>query len=157
MPATLSPDTVAGALALRDLTDPAQGPHAVQLLLDAAVDALAARWGSAVRLLRSSPVVAVEDNYDRLGYSRAAITRDSRYSRYLSGTVMLRSHTSAGVPPALRELAAERTRPPTSCSCCPGSRTAATRSTACTSASRTRWTCDGSCEAPARPSPTWRR
>jgi phenylalanyl-tRNA synthetase alpha chain len=107
MPATLSPDHVATALALRDLTDPAQGTHAVGLLLDAAVDALAARWGCAVRVLRSSPVVAVEDNYDRLGYPASAITREARYSRYLGDTVMLRSHTTAGVPPALRALAAE--------------------------------------------------
>src|SRR5918994_5572788 len=107
MTATLSPDHIATALALRDLTDPAQGPHAVGLLLDAAVDALAARWGCAVRVLRSSPAVAVEDNYDRLGYPASAITRESRYSRYLSDTVMLRSHTTAGVPPALRALATE--------------------------------------------------
>ncbi len=111
MPATLSPDDVAAALALRDLTDPAQGTHAVGLLLDAAVDALAARWGSTVRVLRSSPAVTVEDNYDRLGYAPSAITRDARYSRYLGDTVMLRSHTTAGVPPALRALAAEADPP----------------------------------------------
>jgi phenylalanyl-tRNA synthetase alpha chain len=111
MTATLSPDQVAAALALRDLTDPAQGAHAVGLLLAAAVDALAARWGSTVRVLRPSPAVAVEDNYDRLGYPAAAITRDARYSRYLGDTVMLRSHTTAGVPPALRALAAEADPP----------------------------------------------
>jgi phenylalanyl-tRNA synthetase alpha chain len=51
--------------------------------------------------------VSVEDNYDRLGYPQAAITREARYSRYLGDTVMLRSHTTAGVPPALRALATE--------------------------------------------------
>jgi phenylalanyl-tRNA synthetase alpha chain len=107
MPTTLSPDHVAAALALRDLTDPAQGTHAVGLVLDAAVDALATRWGCTVRVVRSSPTVTVEDNYDRLGYAASAITRDARYSRYLGDTVMLRSHTTAGVPPALRALAAE--------------------------------------------------
>jgi phenylalanyl-tRNA synthetase alpha chain len=111
MPATLSPDDVAAALALRDLTDPAQGTHAVGLLLDATVDALATRWGCTVRVLRSSPVVTVEDNYDRLGYPPSAITRDARHSRYLGDTVMLRSHTTAGVPPALRALAAEADPP----------------------------------------------
>jgi phenylalanyl-tRNA synthetase alpha chain len=111
MPATLSPDDVAAALALRDLTDPAQGTHAVGLLLHTAVDALAARWGCTVRVLRSSPVVTVEDNYDRLGYPPSAITRDARYSRYLGDTVMLRSHTTAGVPPALRALASEADPP----------------------------------------------
>jgi phenylalanyl-tRNA synthetase alpha chain len=48
----------------------------------------------------------VEDNYDRLGYAAEDVTRDARYSRYAAETVMLRSHTSAGIPPALRALAA---------------------------------------------------
>jgi phenylalanyl-tRNA synthetase alpha chain len=106
MTATLTPPDISAALSLRDLTDPAAGPHAVQALLDAAVDALAARWGCATEVRRPSPLVAVEDNYDRLGYDPAAATRAGRYSRYVSDTVMLRSHVSAGVPPALRALAA---------------------------------------------------
>jgi phenylalanyl-tRNA synthetase alpha chain len=105
MTATLTPPDLVAALSVRDLTDPAAGPHAVQALLDAAVDALTARWGCAVEVHRPSPLVAVEDNYDRLGYAPAAATRAGRYSRYVSDTVMLRSHTSAGVPPALRALA----------------------------------------------------
>ena len=102
MSALLTPAELTAALSLRDLTDPASGPHAMQLLLDTAVDALSAT--SRVSWHRDRPLVSTEDNYDRLGYRRAAITRDSRYSRYASETVMLRSHTSAGVPPALREL-----------------------------------------------------
>ncbi|MEV1143909.1 hypothetical protein [Micromonospora sp. NPDC049799] len=56
---------------------------------------------------RRRPLVAVEDNYDRLGYASDDITRDARYSRYAAETVMLRSHTTAGVPPALRRLATD--------------------------------------------------
>jgi phenylalanyl-tRNA synthetase alpha chain len=111
MTATLTPPDLVAALSVRDLTDPAAGPHAVQALLDAAVDALVARWGCAVQAHRPSPLVAVEDNYDRLGYDPAAATRAGRYSRYVSDTVMLRSHTSAGVPPALRALAARPDSP----------------------------------------------
>src|SRR3954468_4118865 len=102
----VDPAQLHAALSVRDLTDPAAGPHALQALLRSAVDALSARWGCAVTVRRPSPLVAVEDNYDRLGYPAAARTRASRYSRYVSDTVMLRSHTSAGVPPALRALAA---------------------------------------------------
>jgi phenylalanyl-tRNA synthetase alpha chain len=105
MTTTLSPGEIASALLIRDLTDPAAGRHALQLLLDAAVAALADRWGSAVDIRRPGPLVSVEDNYDRLGYDQSSVTRESRYSRYVSETVMLRSHTSAGVPAALRELA----------------------------------------------------
>ncbi|KAA2261774.1 hypothetical protein F0L68_15280 [Solihabitans fulvus] len=94
------------ALSARDLTRPEQGPHAVQLLVDEIVGALGTALGSEVRVLRDHPVVPVEDNYERLGYPRDAVTRDLRYSRYVSETCMLRSHTSAMIPPALRDVAA---------------------------------------------------
>lgn len=106
MSALLTPAELTDALSLRDLTDPAAGPHAMQLLLAAGVDALDSAWPGRVSWHRDRPLVSTEDNYDRLGYVRAAITRDSRYSRYASETVMLRSHTSAGIPPALRSLTA---------------------------------------------------
>nr|WP_246461537.1 hypothetical protein [Nocardia transvalensis] len=91
------------------MTDPAQGPHAAQLLLDAVVGALAAAWPSAtVRIVRTPPVVAVTDNYDLLGYDPADVTRDARYTRYLSPTTMLRSHTSADIPATLRGYSGAR-------------------------------------------------
>lgn len=111
MTTLLTPDDIAAALRLRDLTDPADGPHAMQALLHDAVTALTDHWGCAVQVHRPRAVVAVEDNYDRLGYDPTDVTRDGRYTRYVSDTVMLRSHTSAGVPPALRALAA-RPAPP---------------------------------------------
>jgi phenylalanyl-tRNA synthetase alpha chain len=99
------------ALELRDLSDPAQGPHAMQLLLDAVLAALSGAWGCTVQLQRRRPLVSVEDNYDRLGYAAGEITRDARYSRYAAETVMLRSHTTAGVPATLRALATRRPEP----------------------------------------------
>jgi phenylalanyl-tRNA synthetase alpha chain len=102
MPALTSTE-LAAALAVRDLTDPTQGPHALQLLVTAILDALAGD----VRLVRAYPVVPVEENYDQLGYAPDAITRDARYTRYAGDGTMLRSHTSAMIPPALRRLAAE--------------------------------------------------
>ncbi len=107
----LSPREIASALELRDLSDPVDGPHAMQTLLGGGVDALAARWGCRIDIRRSRGIVAIEDNYDRLGYGPADITRDARYTRYLSDTVMLRSHTSAGVPAALRTLATATAAP----------------------------------------------
>lgn len=84
----------------RDLSDPAQGPHAVQLVLNDILTAV----GPAT-LVREHPEVTVEDNYTNLGYPPDAITRDVRYTRYTGENSMLRSHTSAMVPPALRRLA----------------------------------------------------
>ena len=101
----LNVEQLSRALRVRDLTDPAQGPHAIQLLLDVVVTALQSRWGNSVRYVRSSPIVAVRENYDRLGYDPSDATRAQRYTRYLSPTLMLRSHTSAELPTALQRYA----------------------------------------------------
>ncbi|MDA3625514.1 hypothetical protein OU415_08700 [Saccharopolyspora sp. WRP15-2] len=101
----LTPDQLSRALNMRDLTDPAQGGHAVQVLLDAVVSALQTEWGSTVRYVRNSPIVPVRENYDRLGYDAGDVTRARRYTRYISPTVMLRRHTSAELPVALEDYA----------------------------------------------------
>jgi len=93
------------ALTLRDLSDPAQGPHAIQALVDRMVAALVGAWGCTTTTVRNPPVVAVRDNYDRLGFAGADVTRQARYTRYLSPTAMLRSHTSADVPSTLERYA----------------------------------------------------
>jgi phenylalanyl-tRNA synthetase alpha chain len=94
-------------LALTDLSDPAGGPHAIQQLIDLAVTALTGAWGIPARWCRGPRIVAVADNYDHLGYPAAAVTREARYTRYVDDRRMLRSHSSAMVPPALRRLAAD--------------------------------------------------
>ena len=106
-PVPLSAAQLERDLAVRDLTDPLHGPHAVQLVLDALVGALRAAWGSEVRLIRGHPVVSLEDNYETLGFAPDAVTRDARYTRYVDAGYVLRSHSTAMVPPALRALAAE--------------------------------------------------
>ncbi|GAA4023778.1 hypothetical protein GCM10022247_55250 [Allokutzneria multivorans] len=103
----LTPEQLARDLAVRDLTDPATGSHAVQLILNDLVDTLARLWGCEVRWCRSDRVVSIADNYDNLGYDSAAVTRDARYTRYVDANRMLRSHSSAMVPAALRALAAD--------------------------------------------------
>lgn len=107
--AIVSPDALERALALRDLTDPAQGPHAMQLVVDAAVSALARSWGTPVTVERAHPVVTVADNYDALLYPPGGAARDARYTRYVSRDTLLRTQTSAMIPPLLRRLACART------------------------------------------------
>jgi phenylalanyl-tRNA synthetase alpha chain len=98
------------ALALRDLTDPDAGAHAMQQLLADVVTALERQWDIPSETHRLNPLVATADNYDRLGYSPGDATRESRYSRHISPTVMLRSHTSAGIPAVLDSLRGEQGR-----------------------------------------------
>jgi phenylalanyl-tRNA synthetase alpha chain len=102
----LSPEAVQRALALRDLTDPDQGPHAMQLLVEAAVSSLRGAWGCPVLTERADPVVSVADNYDRLLYPPGGAARDARYTRYVAADRLLRTQTSAMIPPLLRQLAA---------------------------------------------------
>lgn len=103
----LSASDLQRALTTRDLTDPGQGAHAVQLIVDRLTEALPTAWRSASRTVRRDPIVALHDNYDHLGYAPDAVTRDARYTRYVDPAHVLRSHTSAMIPGALRQLAAE--------------------------------------------------
>ncbi len=104
MPSYLTSTELHDALTIRDLSNPDHGPHAMQHLLHHVVQDLRGNWDVPDRIIRDSPLVSVSDNYDRLGFSAADVTRDQRYSRYLSPTVMLRSHTSASIPSLLRSL-----------------------------------------------------
>jgi phenylalanyl-tRNA synthetase alpha chain len=93
------------SLALRDLTDAAAGPHALQLLVQEAVAALRDRWQCPVIVYRAPPLIGVAENYDDLGYPRDAAARDARYTRYVTPSHLLRTQTSAMIPGALRAIA----------------------------------------------------
>lgn len=80
----LSADELHDALTLRDLSNPEHGPHAMQELLGQVTTALTRRWGVVAKTVRNSPLVSVTDNYDNLGFSASTVTRDQRYSRYVS-------------------------------------------------------------------------
>ena len=130
MPTPLSSEQLARDLGVRDLTDPGEGSHALQQLVSAAVGNLAAagnsadsttpstryeragagrldQVGPAVRWCRGPRVVPIEDNYDHLLIGPDAVSRDARYTRYVDDRRMLRSHSTAMIPPALRALAAD--------------------------------------------------
>jgi phenylalanyl-tRNA synthetase alpha chain len=105
VPTYLTTDQLERDLALRDLTDPSAGPHAIQSLVGVAADALVAAWACPARPSPGPRVVPVADNYDNLGFTAGAASRDARYTRYVDAQRMLRSHSSAMVPPALRTIA----------------------------------------------------
>ncbi|HKR48479.1 MAG TPA: hypothetical protein VJT72_02665 [Pseudonocardiaceae bacterium] len=105
MSVRLTADQLSRDLAIRDLTDTAEGPHAIQLIIHRAVRILAEWWGCQVRWWRGKRIVSIEDNYDNLGFDHVDITRDARYTRYVDDHRMLRSHSSAMIPTALRTVA----------------------------------------------------
>ncbi len=104
----LDPGAYARLLALRDLTDAALGPHAMQLLIQHALDALRAAWGCPIVVYRAPPLVSSTDNYDDLRYPRDGASRDARYTRYVTRQLLLRTQTSAMIPRALRMIAPAR-------------------------------------------------
>jgi phenylalanyl-tRNA synthetase alpha chain len=104
----ISADAYRKALVLPDLTDAAHGPHAIHILVDDALAALRASWNCEVIVHRAHPVVPITDNYELLGYAPDAAARDARYTRYVSETEVLRTHTSAMIPGLLRSLASAR-------------------------------------------------
>ena len=61
-------------------------------------------WQCNRQLVRNSPVVPLENNYDRLGYPPDGAARDERYTRYVSDELILRTQTSCSVPDLLLGL-----------------------------------------------------
>ena len=106
----MSSEACRRALAVRDLTDPAAGPHAMQTLVSDIEGRLRASWKCDLVLHRAHPVVSVEDNYDRLHYPPDGASRDARYTRYVSNDRLLRTHTTALIPGLLRQIAAVPSR-----------------------------------------------
>jgi phenylalanyl-tRNA synthetase alpha chain len=101
----LSAEALERSLSIRDLTDPAAGPHALQLLVSSVAEALRGTWRCDVRVHRARPIVPIEDNYDRLHYPADGAARDARYTRYVDETHVLRTQTSAMIPALLKSLA----------------------------------------------------
>src|SRR5260370_40732056 len=101
----LSREGLERSLAVRDLSDPSNGPHAIQLVVNCILEALTCAWQCPVVLERASPIVSIRDNYERSRYPEAATLRDARYSRYVSADTVLRASTSAMIPPMLDRLA----------------------------------------------------
>jgi phenylalanyl-tRNA synthetase alpha chain len=67
------------------------------------------RWSALpADIIRKPPIVLITDNYDRLFYEPDAIARSARYSHYIDGKHMLRTHTTAGIPAALAETQSDR-------------------------------------------------
>ena len=68
-----------------------------------------ARWsGLPADIVRRPPVVPITDNYDRLFYEPDAIARSAHYSHYIDNMHMLRTHTTAGIPPLLAQTRSDR-------------------------------------------------
>lgn len=101
----MSPERLAASLAIPDLTDPQQGQHAINIVVGKVVDALKATYGNIVaEEYRVDPRVTVEENFDKLLFPAENAGRSSRYTRYVTQDVVLRTHTSSAIPRWLTEV-----------------------------------------------------
>lgn len=103
----LNKEALQKAINLRDLTNPAEGKHAIQLLMDEILEALRIAWQCEVHIYRESPIVSIQDNYDKLKYPSEGPARAARYTRYVCETALLRTSTSASVPKAMQAVASD--------------------------------------------------
>ncbi|NND64662.1 MAG: hypothetical protein HKM24_01745 [Gammaproteobacteria bacterium] len=93
------------ALNLADLTNVADGQHAMQLVVSDIIASLRSAWRCEVVVNRESPIVSIAENYDYLNYPQDGAARDARYTRYVCDTALLRTQTTSMVPRVLRTIA----------------------------------------------------
>ena len=103
-PSTFSPK-IQEALGTRDLSDPENGLHAVNLVIDSIVSSLAEdKEYPAAIIHRTSPICSVADNFDRLLFATDSPSRSSVYTRYINEDLLLRTHTSCMIPELLKTV-----------------------------------------------------
>ena len=79
--------------------------HAIKLILEDLLTALSKLQKNLdIEVVKLSPIVKLADNFDRLRFSKDNPGRSSTYTKYLDRETVLRTHTSAMIPPTLDRL-----------------------------------------------------
>ncbi len=91
-------------LAIPDLSDPKNGIHAINLVVQKLVTGFIelADWPTP-EVVRTNPITTVANNFDRLRFPKDNTGRSSIYTRYVSHDTVLRTHTSAMIPDVLQK------------------------------------------------------
>lgn len=101
----MSPEEVAESLAILDLSDPKNGIHAVNLVLDKIFTHFSGTTAyPAPQIHRGTPLTTVKENFGNLLFPEHSKTRSSTYTRYASADTVLRTQSSSLVPPVLVSL-----------------------------------------------------
>ncbi len=105
----MSPERLAASLDILDLTDPKNGSHAINLVVQKVRQTLEFTYiGTPVEEIRTDPIVSVKENFDDLLFPKDNPGRSSRYTRYVSEDRILRTHTSAAIPNWLKRVKNDR-------------------------------------------------
>ena len=102
----MSPEKLKRALAIKDLTDPQNGVHAINLLVERIRNRLSQKegWPSPDLRRSASPISSVANDFDRLYFPPDSPARSPVYTRYIDKTRILRTHTTAIIPDILVEI-----------------------------------------------------
>jgi len=93
------------ALAIKDLSDPGNGIHAINLVIEIILAYLLKLEGwPKPEVRRSNPVTSVLNNFDRLYFPSDSPNRLSRFTRYIDDKTVLRTHTTPIIPDILLEI-----------------------------------------------------
>jgi len=98
-------ERIGRALAIKDLTDPENGVHAINLVVKAIAEFFETKKGwPKPDIRRSGPISSVANNFDRLYFPHDNPSRLPRYTRYINEEKILRTHTTAIIPDIIAEI-----------------------------------------------------
>lgn len=90
------------------MTNPVYGIHTINLIVYTIAEALQASGYPEPTIWRSHPVTTIADNFDKLYFPSDSLSRSPKYTRYLRGDKLLRTHTTAIIPTLLSHLTGEQ-------------------------------------------------
>lgn len=100
----MSPERLKASLAIPDLTDPRNGIHAINIVVNRVQEGLKKVYsGIPVEEIRINHEVTLKENFDNLLFPIDNAGRSSRYTRYVTPDTVLRTHTSAAIPGWLKQ------------------------------------------------------
>lgn len=100
----LTHENLIESLEIQDLTNSLNGSHAIQLTMNKIIKSIKNNIKTDVQIQRRNSIVALNDNYNYLSYPEDGAARDSRYTKYVSDKLILRTQTSSMIPSILNDL-----------------------------------------------------
>lgn len=102
-----SSETIEKLLSVDDLTLPTedgQERNIIGKVYDQVINKLTENNFPSINVVRGDPIVEAKDNFDSLLFSPGNPGRSSTYTRYTDEDHVLRTHTSALIPPTFKKL-----------------------------------------------------
>lgn len=90
------------------MTNPANGIHAINLIVYKIAESLQVSGYPEATIWRSRPITTVANNFDKLYFPPESLSRSPKYTRYLNDGRLLRTHTTAIIPDLLPCLRGEQ-------------------------------------------------